>query len=152
MIKDTDLYYRCHLSVIGYQIQHTTCLGTLPFEVTKEEFWGSPCDAYDPLASIIRRIFNRNIYLRPGRAMKMHFQVLVAIYCILTRKTVNWTRLVMHAMVRCLGEPGAQLFFPRTITKIIGEKGLNLPLRKRKFCKLLYFHGGSFRRLYVSTF
>lgn len=84
------------------RIERCESIESLPFSCSREEFWETLTSGFDPkseekillvdlnpLALMIVKVIQRNVYPRAGTPSKAYFQVLVAAFCILRKCQVN---------------------------------------------------------------
>jgi len=145
-ISSSHLNLYAKLPNQGVMLHMFTKLEDLPFKCTYEQLSRVLTHKYNPMsqknilasdltpeASIMLRILHQNIQPNASHGCESLNIALVAIYCIIMKIQVDWASLVVHNIACCSTNLGGYRYFPRLISKLIGEGCFDLPLSNSSF-------------------
>ena len=165
-ISSTHLNLHAQLPSQGVKLHMFTKLDDLPFECTFEQISRVLTHQYNPMsqkkinasdltpeASIMLRILHKNIQPNASHGCEPLNIVLVAIYCIMMKIQVDWASLVVHNIACCSTNLGGYRYFPRLISKLIGEGCFDLPLSESSLIACPQpFTCSSFRKKWLNQY
>jgi len=145
-ISSSHLNLYAKLPNQGVMLHMFTKLEDLPFKCTYEHLSRVLTHKYNPMsqkhilasnltpeASIMLRILHQNIQPNASHGCESLNIALVAIYCIIMKIQVDWASLVVHNIACCSTNLGGYRYFPRLISKLIGEGCFDLPHSNSSF-------------------